>query len=294
MADNDPREKRADADIEAQRLEAIDIVRSHREKIFMDAASYGVPADAIAGAILWEAIENPYHRSIFRLGPGKVHPDERFKKSEAEKVEEERRVTPATSVNERATRLRQPDWAIAYIAAIMARHAENYKKIAGFDISRNSGVLCTLYQCGDSEGRAQKLADRRKTDPAAQPVPGDRMAHWVARHQSFIRETLGPEPAPAPTPSPTSPTPPPPSLSTASRWQPPHTVAVNDSLSKIAGKRYNDQMLWPLIHDANRDKIGSNHNLILPGWVLKIPSLDGLTAAELDEVRRRGRHWRHP
>ena len=33
----------------------------------------------------------------------------------------------------------------------MRHHADNYLKIAGVDISEDVGVLCTLYQGGNSE-----------------------------------------------------------------------------------------------------------------------------------------------
>jgi hypothetical protein len=182
-----PTTPRPDRDIEAQRLEAIDIVRSNCLKIWATAGKYGVSAEAIAGAILWEALENPYYRPFPRLGPGKVHPYEYIGKSEAEKVEEEKRVPASKDKEERTQRLKQADQAITYIAAIMQRHADNYKKIAGVDITNNPGVLCTLYQGGKSEERAQKLAEKRKKDPNAQPMVGDEMGPWVEQNMDFIK-----------------------------------------------------------------------------------------------------------
>jgi hypothetical protein len=182
-----PTTPRPDRDIEAQRLEAIDIVRSNCLKIWATAGKYGISAEAIAGAILWEALENPYHRSFSRLGPGKVHPTEIIGKSEAEKVEEEKRVPASKDKEERTQRLQRADQAITYIAAIMQRHADNYKKIAGVDITNNPGILCTLYQGGKSEERAQKLAEKRKKDPNAQPMPGDEMGPWVEQNMDFIK-----------------------------------------------------------------------------------------------------------
>lgn len=182
----DPATPRTDPDVEAQRLESIDIVRANCMKIRFMAMKFGVAHDAIAGAILWEAIENPYHRSFSRLGPGKVHPTEFIGKSEAQKVEDEKRVPAAADTDARQKRLAQAAWSIVYIAAIMQRHTENYKKIAGVDISDNIGVLCTLYQGGHSEERAKKLADRRKTDPKAQPVAADSMGPWVERNIKFV------------------------------------------------------------------------------------------------------------
>lgn len=57
-----------------------------------------------------------------------------------------------------------------------------------------------------------------------------------------------------------------------------YTVVEGDWLSKIASMRkvYNDGAKWPWIHEANTDKI-TDPNLIYPGWVLLIPTLDQYT-----------------
>ena len=57
-----------------------------------------------------------------------------------------------------------------------------------------------------------------------------------------------------------------------------YTVVDGDWLSKIAGMRkvYHDGSKWPQIYEANKDKI-KNPNLIYPGWVLLIPTLDQYT-----------------
>ncbi len=185
-----PSTPRLNPDYEAQRLEAVNIVRNECSNIKGEAKGKNITSEAIAGAILWEAIENPYKRTFSRLGPGKVHPTELLGKSEAERVEEESRVAPpASGTEERTNRLRQPRWAITYIAAIMRRHADNYRNIAGVDISSNTGVLCTLYQGGNSEERARRLAERRR-DPNVQPMTADTMGPWVVRNIDFIRGLL--------------------------------------------------------------------------------------------------------
>jgi nucleoid-associated protein YgaU len=57
-----------------------------------------------------------------------------------------------------------------------------------------------------------------------------------------------------------------------------YTVVEGDWLSKIASMRkvYHDGSKWPMIHEANTDKI-KDPNLIYPGWVLLIPTLDNYT-----------------
>jgi nucleoid-associated protein YgaU len=57
-----------------------------------------------------------------------------------------------------------------------------------------------------------------------------------------------------------------------------YTVIEGDWLSKIASMRkvYHDGSKWPWIYEANMDKI-SDPNLIYPGWVLLIPTLENYT-----------------
>jgi nucleoid-associated protein YgaU len=54
-----------------------------------------------------------------------------------------------------------------------------------------------------------------------------------------------------------------------------YKVIEGDWLSKIASMRevYHQGSQWPMIYEANKDKI-KNPNLIYPGWVLLIPYLD--------------------
>jgi nucleoid-associated protein YgaU len=54
-----------------------------------------------------------------------------------------------------------------------------------------------------------------------------------------------------------------------------YKVIEGDWLSKIASMRkvYHNGSKWPMIYEANKDKI-KNPNLIYPGWVLLVPTLD--------------------
>ena len=70
------------------------------------------------------------------------------------------------------------------------------------------------------------------------------------------------------------------------------TVAAGDTLSLIAQRQYNDVLLWPVIYDANKSTIGANPNIIRPGQVLSIPNITGMTIAERENIRARGRNWR--
>jgi len=57
-----------------------------------------------------------------------------------------------------------------------------------------------------------------------------------------------------------------------------YKVVEGDWLSKIASMRnvYADGKKWPMIYEANKDKI-KDPNLIYPNWVLLIPTLDSYT-----------------
>lgn len=57
-----------------------------------------------------------------------------------------------------------------------------------------------------------------------------------------------------------------------------YKVVEGDWLSKIASMRnvYHDGAKWPMIYEANKDKI-KNPNLIYPDWVLYVPYLDEYT-----------------
>ncbi len=50
-----------------------------------------------------------------------------------------------------------------------------------------------------------------------------------------------------------------------------YTVVKGDTLWAIAKRFYGDGSKWPTIYEANKEVIGANPNLILPGQVLVIP-----------------------
>jgi hypothetical protein len=74
-----------------------------------------------------------------------------------------------------------------------------------------------------------------------------------------------------------------------------HRVVVvlnGASLSGLAIKYYGSDQLWPLLWDANRDVIGDNPNLLMPGMVLQIPPISSFTEAEQQNARQRFGTWR--
>jgi hypothetical protein len=191
-----PEQPRSRRGAERQRLAALTLIRDWREEIHVLAGLYNVSADAIAGVIVWDGTEDPYRRRLLRLGPGKVHPCEVGRKSDAKRAEEAGLApfAPRGPLS-RLRILRRPEGALVYIAAILAYHARNYETIADVDIRRDPAILCTLYQGGASELRAARLARRRARDPGALPIVGDEMGPWVETHRVFLRGLLE-QPAP--------------------------------------------------------------------------------------------------
>jgi nucleoid-associated protein YgaU len=61
----------------------------------------------------------------------------------------------------------------------------------------------------------------------------------------------------------------------AAAWIGEHTVTADDTLSHIALKFYGKALppYYKLIYEANKDIIGDNMNIIVPGQVLRIPAL---------------------
>jgi hypothetical protein len=192
-----------------QRQDGISFVHTHCASIVQAAKHYGVPAEAIAGAILWEAVEDPHssrREAAVALGPGpgKVHWVEGpGTPNAAEQAENDGKIPPplpgviagladlgpgagALSALIRRFRVLDPDSAIQYIGAILSDDVEIYKKIAHVDISQNIGVLLTLYE----EGYAEDKARERAANPSQPPQIGADMGPWVMEHLPWVRAQL--------------------------------------------------------------------------------------------------------
>lgn len=81
-----------------------------------------------------------------------------------------------------------PDLTLPYMAATLKNSIDAYKRIAGFDISKNPGLTATLYNTGDPEMRARALAAENETRAAAgepEKLPEENYYGWL------INEKLG-------------------------------------------------------------------------------------------------------
>ena len=81
-----------------------------------------------------------------------------------------------------------PDASMHYIAASVRVSIDNYRQIAGFDISKNAGIIATLYNLGDSATRAydlKALNDERAKKGLDPQWPQENFYGW------FINEKVG-------------------------------------------------------------------------------------------------------
>ncbi len=56
----------------------------------------------------------------------------------------------------------KPDISLAFMAAVIRKSIDDYRTIAGVDISENPGITATLYNIGNSDEHARELRDKAK------------------------------------------------------------------------------------------------------------------------------------
>src|SRR5262249_10856231 len=54
-----------------------------------------------------------------------------------------------------------------------------------------------------------------------------------------------------------------------------YTLREGDTLAQIATRVYGDPAQWTIILYANRDRLGANERLLVPGSALKVPCVSG-------------------
>ncbi|KGF69943.1 hypothetical protein LL06_08115 [Hoeflea sp. BAL378] len=89
-----------------------------------------------------------------------------------------------------------PDSTLAYMAASIAESIDNYRTIAGFDISKNPGLTATLYNVGNSARRAAALAEenrKRKSSGLKPKGPTENYYGWLVNaHEEELRRIIAP------------------------------------------------------------------------------------------------------
>lgn len=88
-----------------------------------------------------------------------------------------------------------PDSTLAYMAASIRADIDDYRSIAGFDISANPGLTATLYNVGDAARRARQLAaenKRRAGNGEAAKLPEENYYGWLVNSkESELRGIIG-------------------------------------------------------------------------------------------------------
>lgn len=83
-----------------------------------------------------------------------------------------------------------PDSTLAYMAAAIRSDIDDYRSIAGFDISGNPGITATLYNVGEATARARKLA-RINGRKGGKRLPEENYYGWLVNaHEDELREII--------------------------------------------------------------------------------------------------------
>lgn len=88
-----------------------------------------------------------------------------------------------------------PDLTLPYVAATLKSSIDAYKRIAGFDITKNPGITATLYNLGDPEGRARALKaenDKRRHAGLGARLPQENYYGWLVNDKLKELKTLFP------------------------------------------------------------------------------------------------------
>ncbi|CAN5259082.1 DUF1402 family protein [soil metagenome] len=75
-----------------------------------------------------------------------------------------------------------PDTSLHYMAAVIRNDIDTYRRVAGFDISKNPGITATLYNLGEASERARTLAaeNRRRREQGLGPLlPKENYYGWL-------------------------------------------------------------------------------------------------------------------
>ena len=190
-------------------MQVFALLRDLRPEILQAARKHRVTPQAIAGAIAWEALENPRSFSARSVGLGKVHLYNYSKVGavigfatggfggalrhgldfRALPVEiEERNYVPKRTYGERRHLLATREGAIEYIAGIMDAIADSATNAGFEDIRNNAPILTNVYQAHTLASWEEYL---KRKPPGTRFEAGNEMALWVKAHATFLEEAVG-------------------------------------------------------------------------------------------------------
>ncbi len=165
----------------------------HAAEIAASEKQWNVDRRAIAGAIAWEALQNPHSVSWRASGPGKPHafgwsgPPQWTEVVEILHPERFQRFTDSY----RLERLKNPAVAIDYIGAIMdtiAQMAEHYR----WQIRNNPALLTYAYQARNVRSWQYTLLTKATSDIFVLPRGGEsRMGAWVDQNLLYLEGAVG-------------------------------------------------------------------------------------------------------
>jgi hypothetical protein len=169
-------------------------LRKHKRAIVQAERIFRIDRRAVAGAIAWEALENPLFFPVRWIGPGKMHYKTGAFGGEdtvAMQVEDAGYLPTKRNQEERKKSLSTPSGAIMYIAASMKAAADIAWQEHGSDIYRDPGVLTWFYQSTDLKEWRQHLKSKRAKGERTFDVQKESMARWVLDHLAFLELAVG-------------------------------------------------------------------------------------------------------
>jgi hypothetical protein len=174
------------------------------DKILETEKSFSIDRRAIAGAIMWEALENPWPGTAGDLvtssglalfsGPGKVHYKEfRLQEGNPSAVEVELLGRlPRQSMETRRQIVATAPGALLYIGTIM-REFSDIAARRGYYLDCDPPMLTTFYNAWSIAQATRFFASGRK---APMPLtPGPDMGSWVQANLALVEKMVGTPPA---------------------------------------------------------------------------------------------------
>jgi hypothetical protein len=181
-----------DADRPPPKLDSREAVafwlRMHSVEIENAERRWHVSRVAIAGAIAWEALNNPQAASWKAVGPGKMHlVAVKGDVSWPDFIESTGRM-PRLSRKQQEEKIRESSVAIDYIGALMDIASEDAAK-GGWNIRGDAAILGQIYHAFAPLQWKKHIASK----PAGSPwevVPGT-MGVWIPANRSFLEKAVG-------------------------------------------------------------------------------------------------------
>lgn len=163
-------------------------LRNHSLEIAQAERHFNVSRIAIAGAIAWEALNNPQVASLKAVGAGKMHLQaDPGDITWAEAVENAGKM-PKLTPEQRREKLRDSRIAIFYIAAAFDLMCEDAEK-RGFYLRSSTDVLGFLYHA-KSPGKWAKLISTKPLNESWL-IPSGGMGEWIGTNQQCLEQAVG-------------------------------------------------------------------------------------------------------